>query len=203
MKQSKSNIVKEWKSSDIKIKKDSKGLLWVVLGKEKVKLPKGITVKNISVQIAKDVLNGKELKEPNPVGAPLLYKTEYNEQVYKLCLLGATDIELGDFFNVDKATINRWKNEFPEFCDSIKKGKEYADANVANKLYNRALGYEHKEDKIFNDQGVPLIVPTVKHYPPDTTAAIFWLKNRQPAKWREKQEVETTIKVEQPLFGDD
>jgi len=48
-----------------------------------------------------------------------------------------------------------------------------------------------------------LIVPTVKHYPPDTTAAIFWLKNRQPAKWREKQEVETTIKVEQPLFGDD
>ncbi|QES94394.1 terminase [Empedobacter brevis] len=141
--------------------------------------------------------------EKKRVGAPSLYKTEYNEQARKLCLLGATDAELGDFFNVTETTINNWKIDFPEFFESIKKGKEYADANVANKLYNRALGYEHEEDKIFNDQGVPLIVPTIKHYPPDTAAAIFWLKNRQPAKWREKQEVEATLKIEQPLFGDD
>lgn len=210
MKQSKSNIVKEWKSSDIKIKKDSKGLLWVILGKEKVKLPKDLKVKSITLSQAEGFLGlDKAINdlvddvEKNKVGAPSLYKVEYNEQVYKLCLLGATDIEIADFFGIAKSTLNKWKHDFNEFMDSIKKGKEYADANVANKLYNRALGYEHKEDKIFNDQGVPLIVPTVKHYPPDTTAAIFWLKNRQPAKWREKQEVETTIKVEQPLFGDE
>ncbi|WP_313386917.1 hypothetical protein [Chishuiella sp.] len=210
MKQSKSNIVKEWKSSDIKIKKDSKGLLWVVLGKEKVKLPKDLKVKSITLSQAEGFLGlDKAINdlvddvEKNKVGRPTDYKVEYNEQVYKLCLLGATDSEIGDFFNVSEVTINAWKKEYPEFLKSIKKGKEYADANVANKLYNRALGYKHEEDKIFNDQGVPLIVPTVKHYPPDTTAAIFWLKNRQPAKWREKQEVETTIKVEQPLFGDD
>lgn len=210
-KQSKSQIVKEWKSSDIKIKKDSKGLLWVVLSKEKVKLPNDLTnVKSITLSQAEGFLGlDKSINdlvndvEKNKVGRPTDYKIEYNEQVYKLCLLGATDSEIGDFFNVDERTINNWKVEFPEFFQSIKKGKEYADANVANKLYNRALGYEHKEDKIFNDQGVPLIVPTVKHYPPDTTAAIFWLKNRQPAKWREKQEVETTLKIEQPLFGDD
>ncbi len=210
-KQSKSQIVKEWKSSDIKIKKDSKGLLWVVLGKEKVKLPQDLTnVKSITLSQAEGFLGlDKAINdladdvEKNKVGAPSLYKPQYNEQVYKLCLLGATDSEIGDFFNVDERTINNWKVEFPEFFQSIKKGKEYADANVASKLYNRALGYEHEEDKIFNDQGVPLIVPTIKHYPPDTTAAIFWLKNRQPAKWRDKQEVETTLKIEQPLFGDD
>ncbi|MGV0921887.1 hypothetical protein ACTS94_16320 [Empedobacter falsenii] len=210
-KQSKSQIVKEWKSSDIKIKKDSKGLLWVVLENKKVKLPKDLTsVKSITLGQAEGFLGlDKAVNdllddvEKNKVGAPSLYKPQYNEQVYKLCLLGATDSEIGDFFNVDERTINNWKVEFPEFFQSIKKGKEYADANVASKLYNRALGYEHEEDKIFNDQGVPLIVPTIKHYPPDTTAAIFWLKNRQPAKWRDKQEVETTLKIEQPLFGDD
>lgn len=209
-KQSKSQIVKEWKSSEIKIKKDSKGLLWVVLEKDRVKLPKDFKVKTITLSQAEGFLGlDKAMNdlvddvEKKRVGAPSLYKTEYNEQARKLCLLGATDAELGDFFNVDERTINNWKVEFPEFFQSIKKGKEYADANVANKLYNRALGYEHEEDKIFNDQGVPLIVPTIKHYPPDTAAAIFWLKNRQPAKWREKQEVEATLKIEQPLFGDD
>ncbi|WP_313094215.1 hypothetical protein [Empedobacter sp.] len=210
-KQSKSQIVKEWKSSDIKIKKDSKGLLWVVLGKEKVKLPKDLTnVKSITLSQAEGFIGlDKSINdligdvEKNKGGGVSLYKSGYDEQARKLCLLGATDVELADFFGVVESTINKWKLDFPSFSESIKKGKEYADANVANKLYNRALGYEHKEDKIFNDQGVPLIVPTVKHYPPDTTAAIFWLKNRQPAKWREKQEVETTLKIEQPLFGDD
>ncbi len=55
-------------------------------------------------------------------------------------------------------------------------------------MYERATGYSHAEDKIFNDGGEPLIVPTTKHYPPDATSAIFWLKNRQPAKWRDKTE---------------
>lgn len=122
-------------------------------------------------------------------GRPTKYKEEYAEQTYKLCLLGATDADLANFFEVDEATINRWKNDHPEFCESVKKGKEIADATVAEKLYHRAIGYEHPEDKIFNDSGTPLIVPTTKHYPPDPTAAIFWLKNRQKDKWRDKQDV--------------
>lgn len=201
-KQSKSNIVKEWKSSDIKIKQDSKGLLWVVLDKEKVRLPKDLTsIKSITLSQAEGFLGlDKAINdlvnevEKNKGGAPTLYKSEYSEQVEKLCLLGAVDTDLADFFNVCVATINNWKKDYPEFLESIKRGKYVADANVASKLYNRALGYEHAEDKIFNDQGVPLIVPTTKHYPPDTTAAIFWLKNRQPDKWREKQEIDHTTK---------
>lgn len=124
------------------------------------------------------------------MGRPTKYKEEYEEEVYKLCLLGATDKEIANFFNVDEATINRWKEKYEKFCESLKAGKIDADSVIAQKLFHRAKGYEHREDKIFNNNGEPLIVPTTKHYPPDTTAAIFWLKNRRPAEWRDKQDIE-------------
>ena len=136
------------------------------------------------------------------IGRPSKYKDEFAEQAYKLCLLGATDKELADFFEVDELTINRWKGSKKEFRKSLKAGKDEADAVIAQKLYHRAKGYEHPEDKIFNDNGSPLIVPTVKHYPPDTTACIFWLKNRQRNKWRDKTEQELTGKDGKDLtFG--
>jgi hypothetical protein len=134
-----------------------------------------------------------------PAGRPTKYKPEYCELGFNYSLLGATDKEMAALFEVDEATINRWKIEYPEFCESLKRGKEEADAKVAKKLYHRALGYEHPEDKIFNDSGEPLIVPTIKHYPPDPTAAIFWLKNRQPQKWRDRKEHELTGKDGAPL----
>ncbi|WP_293933302.1 hypothetical protein [Sphingobacterium sp. UBA6645] len=59
--------------------------------------------------------------------------------------LGATDAELGDFFNVTEQTINNWKEAHPEFFESIKKGKDFADAKVAEKLFHRALGFETTE----------------------------------------------------------
>jgi len=120
-------------------------------------------------------------------GRPTDYKTEYEEQAYKLCLLGATDKDMADFFGVCEATINNWKNEYPAFLESLKRGKIKADAEVAKSLYHRALGYEHPEDKIFCTNGDVTTVETIKHYPPDTAAAFIWLKNR--AGWRDKQEV--------------
>ncbi len=127
-------------------------------------------------------------------GRPSKYKQEYAEQAYKLCLLGATDKDLADFFEVDEATVNRWKINHDEFRESLKGGKFEADAVIAQKLFHRAKGYEHPEDKIFNDDGVAMVVPTVKHYAPDTTACIFWLKNRQPKMWRDKIETEVSGK---------
>jgi hypothetical protein len=123
------------------------------------------------------------------VGAPNKHQASFNKQAEKLCKLGATDKELADFFNVCEATINNWKKDFPEFLESIKKGKMLADANVAESLYKRAIGYKHKEDKIFQYEGSPVIVPTVKHYAPDSVAAIFWLKNRRPEMWKDKHEI--------------
>jgi hypothetical protein len=126
-------------------------------------------------------------------GRPSKYKEEYTEQAYKLCLLGATDKELADFFKVDERTINRWKDDIPEFCQSLKGGKEQADALVASKLFHRAIGYEHEDTQFATFQGEITDRETyIKHYPPDTTAAIFWLKNRQSAKWRDKTDHEIT-----------
>jgi hypothetical protein len=116
------------------------------------------------------------------------YKPENAELGRKLCLLGATDREIGGFFGVDESTVNRWKREQVEFALALKDGKEGADANVANRLYRRAMGYSHEAVKIVADAktGAQHIVPYTEHYPPDTTACIFWLKNRRPDLWRDK-----------------
>lgn len=137
-----------------------------------------------------------------PVGRPSSYKREYAEQAYKLCLLGATDKEMADFFQVAESTLNLWKQKHPDFSESITRGKLLADAEVAEKLFQRAKGYSHEAVKIFNQQGVEMVVPYVEHYPPDTQAASLWLRNRQPAKWRDKQDIEHSgeVKTAPPII---
>lgn len=126
-----------------------------------------------------------------PAGRPTDYREEYNEQARKLCLLGATDVELAEFFGTSEVTLNAWKKEFPAFLKSMNAGKDVADAEVAEKLYHRARGYSHKAVKIFMPAGAtePVYAEYTEHYPPDTPAASLWLRNRQPKKWRDRQEV--------------
>jgi len=126
----------------------------------------------------------------NKGGQPTKYKPEYDRQVFRFALLGATDDEIADFYEVHVDTITNWKKAHPSFFASLKRGKLEADGKVTKSLYQRAKGYSHFEDKIFNNNGIPLVVPTIKHYAPDTTACIFWLKNRQSAKWRDKRDIE-------------
>lgn len=121
---------------------------------------------------------------------PTAYKKEYAEQARKLCLLGATDVDLAEFFDVAKSTINLWKKKHPEFSDSIKKGKMIADAEVAESLFKRAIGIEYTEKKVRTDGKKEIKEVTKKLIPPDPTAAIFWLKNRQKEHWRDKQEID-------------
>jgi hypothetical protein len=85
-------------------------------------------------------------------------------------------------------TLNHWKDAHPEFLHSLKQGKEVADAQVEKSLYERALGYSHPEVKVFNNAGEIITYEVTKHYPPDPTSMIFWLKNRRPEQWRDKQE---------------
>jgi hypothetical protein len=129
----------------------------------------------------------KSTKNLNKGGRPPKYKASFNEQARKLCLLGATDKSLADFFEVDEATINRWKVDYPGFCKSLKKGKLPADAIVAESLYKRATGYSHPDVDIKVIDGMIVKTKFIKYYPPDTVAAIFWLKNRGKENWREKQ----------------
>ena len=128
-------------------------------------------------------------------GRPSNYKADYAEQAYKFCLLGATDARLGEFFSVSEQTINAWKAAHPQFLESIKRGKEVADSEIAHSLFQRAKGYSHPAVKIFNNQGEIIKEDYTEHYPPDTGAAMAWLKNRQSALWRDKQEVELSGEV--------
>ncbi len=123
-------------------------------------------------------------------GQPTKYKKEYDELAYNYCLLGAVDATLAEFFGVTETTINNWKIAHPNFFESIKRGRVHADAKVAASLFGRATGYSHQEEKVFNNQGEIITHQTIKHYAPDPTSMIFWLKNRQPELWRDKQEVE-------------
>lgn len=119
---------------------------------------------------------------------PSKYKPEFSTQAAKLCALGATDSQLADFFEVAVSTISLWKVEHPEFSEALKLAKDEADAKVEQSLYRRAMGYEHDETDIRVVDKEIVQTPIRKHYPPDTTACIFWLKNRKAAQWRDKVE---------------
>lgn len=126
---------------------------------------------------------------------PSKYKPEYAEQSQKLCELGATDREIASFFKVTERTLNRWKAEFPEFCQSLKVGKDIADSRVERSLFNRAVGYSFDSEKIFNDKDRGITrTPCVEHVAPDVTACIFWLKNRKQGEWRDKTDIDLNIK---------
>ncbi|HTN08855.1 hypothetical protein [Agriterribacter sp.] len=121
---------------------------------------------------------------------PTKYDIKFNEQVERLAMLGATDKQIANFFEVAESTLNLWKQEYPEFSESLKRGKLLADTKVAASLFKKAVGFTRKAVKIFNANGKPLVVPYTEFYPPDTTAQIFWLKNRQKEIWRDKQSIE-------------
>ena len=136
----------------------------------------------------------KRIKAKRREGRPTLYRATYPDQARKLCLLGYTDQELADFWGVNQDTINEWKKRHPKFSESIKAGKAVVDAEVAASLLHRAMGYSHKAVKIMQSEGTSYEHEYIEHYPPDTTAGIFWLKNRQPGKWRDMSRTEVTGK---------
>ena len=136
-----------------------------------------------------------EEDEKAPFGRPTAYRPEFAEQARKIALLGATDREMAGIFGVSEQTLNAWKKAHPDFLESLRMGKALADAEVADRLYKRALGYSHKAVKMFNVGGEIVKEEYDEHYPPDTPAASLWLRNRRPDLWRDK--------IEQQLSGPD
>lgn len=133
--------------------------------------------------------------EPKPVGRPAAYRPEFAELAAKLCARGATDQELADFFDVSVRTMYRWKLENLEFCQALKVGKDLTDDRIERSLLERASGYRYVEQqaikvKVARDCEKVEIIEVERAIPPDTTAMIFWLKNRRPEQWRDKREVE-------------
>jgi hypothetical protein len=127
-------------------------------------------------------------EQQNKMGRPTKYDPKNNDFVTSMCMLGATDEQLSEALDVSVVTLNAWKKEHPEFLKALKEGKAEADARVGKSLFQRAIGYEHDDVHISNYQGTITKTDVRKHYAPDTTAAIFWLKNRKPEVWRDRVE---------------
>lgn len=125
-----------------------------------------------------------------PAGRPTDFKNEFCEEARILCEGGATDEEVAKALDIHVSTLYRWKARFPQFSEALKAGKAAADDRVELSLYHKAIGYKHAAVKIFMPAGAdaPVYAPYTEHVPPDTTAAIFWLKNRRPDLWRDKSE---------------
>lgn len=119
---------------------------------------------------------------------PSLYKEEYTKLAYKLALLGSTDKELADIFEVAESTFSKWKVDFPELSEALKKGKDEADSIVVKSLFNRANGFHKEETEEIMYKGEIVELKRKKYYPPDVTACIYWLKNRQRDKWGDRKE---------------
>lgn len=133
-------------------------------------------------------------------------KSKWPEIESKLTLIegwarnGLTDEQIAKNLSISKTTFYKYRDEHPELSELLKKSKEKVDFEVENALYKRALGYEYEEEVYetvydrFSEMYVEKLTKRVKkQVAPDTTAQIFWLKNRKPKEWREKQEIESNV----------
>jgi transposase len=131
-------------------------------------------------------------EEAEPVGGrPTEYRPEFVAQAEKLCELGATDEEIAAFFEVSSRTVYRWKTRHEEFCQALKSGKDKADERVERSLYQKATGFYYTEQqaikiKLEQHKEDVKVVDVERYAPADTTAGIFWLKNRRKNEWRDK-----------------
>lgn len=137
-------------------------------------------------------------------GRPTKYRESFKEQAYQACLAGFTHEQLSKLLGVDPSTLTRWMQKHPGLRTTIKRGKdEYDSGEVENALLKRAKGFEYKEEHTeFGENGQRIKSKTIKKtVAPDTGAAAFWLKNRNPSRWSDNPTKETnyTQKVVEEL----
>lgn len=113
---------------------------------------------------------------------------------------GLSDEQIAENMGISRSTLNEWKNKYSDISDTLKKGKEVVDRQVENALLKRALGYKYTEvTKERIEGGFVVTKEVTKEVIPDTTAQIFWLKNRKPNEWRDKKDIEHSGEVNNPF----
>lgn len=122
------------------------------------------------------------------------YVQPYLKRIEHLCRMGATEEEICKKLGVSVDAFIEYKRKFPELIESLKRGKSDADDAVEAALFKRAIGYTTEEVKTNtyvdnNNNQKQFRTSITREIPPDTTAAIFWLKNRRPEKWRDRHEL--------------
>lgn len=130
-----------------------------------------------------------QLPEGRRVGRPTKFEAWMPRVAVVIGRLGGTQPDLAEAFSIDLRTVERWMAEGATFCRAVKVARGSLDDDVERSLYERAMGFEHDEEKIFCSEGDIVRADTRKKYAPDTVAAIFWLKNRRPERWRDRKEI--------------
>ena len=126
-------------------------------------------------------------------GRPTDYREEYVLTVEYMARLGMTDKAMAEKLGVTEQTFNNWKQKYPDFFASIKRGKEEPDEKVERALFEMSTGYSYETEKALvvsdgKDAGAHVEKVTVREtIPPNPTSMIFWLKNRRPDRWRDGQ----------------
>jgi len=138
-------------------------------------------------------------RDPRGVGRPSLWDDKFVDVAKAMARLGAIDMDIANALGCNIRTLHRWKIEHPEFAEALEVGKEDADKIVEQSLYRRATGYTFDSEKIVTAGGVVQRVETMEHVPPDTTAAIFWLKNRKGTDWRDTKNLKHDVEKDSPL----
>lgn len=148
---------------------------------------KKASLKHIKTQVKERNL-AKGLPNGPVKGRPTLEDPTAPEQAFRMCLLGLNNEQLAKYFDVDISNLQEWIASHVDFREAIKDGRERADGMILNALYHKALGYSHSAVKIFWDPKTDTekIIPYVERYPPDATAAIFLLKNRQRERFGDR-----------------
>lgn len=109
---------------------------------------------------------------------------------------GLTDEQIAENMGISRSTLNAWKDKYSDISDTLKKGKEVVDRQVENALLKRALGYKY--DEVTVEGGVETKRVT-KEVVPDTTAQIFWLKNRKRESWADRQNIELSQPIDESV----
>jgi transposase len=135
---------------------------------------------------------------------PIRYDSELHPAFAKaLAIDGLTNEEIARKLGCSEDTLRKWSKLYPEFSGALKEGKESADAKVEMSLYKRACGYDVLEEKALNIGGELLKTKVLVHIHPDPVSCFFWLKNRRPDKWRDKQEIEHSGTIQIVIDKDD
>lgn len=113
---------------------------------------------------------------------------------------GLTNEQVASNMGINIATLCKWQNQFSEISEALKTGKDEADLQVENALFQSAMGYDYEEiteelkwNPIKRDYEMKVTKKVTKHQPPSNTAQIFWLKNRRAEQWRDKVENNITL----------
>lgn len=134
-------------------------------------------------------------------GRPTKYSKELIGRARAMCRFGAVDEDLAEAFGVHVSQIHRWKKQHPEFAEALELSKPIANAHVERALIQNAVGWEHEAVKLFMHEGKVIEHRYIERFKPDTVAQIFFLKNRDPERWRDKQEVSLSLGAELEAWG--